>query len=140
MLKTDALALVNRPVEAWTAANGVYVGTLLEVLPSRPWRAKVLVTGVIEVAQHYERGGVCRRGFRPGETLEVGHSSIKPSQASGEDYLSVLRRTQERHRVAFKRDAASPHAWVHKAFADALETVIAAETRRLGGEPWKLTP
>lgn len=143
MKRAEAEALLNQPVVAWTAANGVYVGTLQEVLPTRPWRARVLVSGVLEPAQHFENGGACRRGFRPGEALEVGNTSLKPVSAETgavQDYLEVLRREQAVHQTRYEARPEDRYAWVNKGFADALTLAIAAEERRLQGQAWKLSP
>jgi hypothetical protein len=139
MKREEALQLVGQQVSAWTAANGEYVGTLLEVLPTRPWRAKVLITGVLSSATHYERGGVCRRGFRPGEELEVGGSSIKPNpKSAGGTYLEAVQAAQADSQRWFEKDPQHRDAWAHKGTAEALVLVIEAEQRRLAGEPWKL--
>ncbi len=143
MKRAEAELLVGKPVVAWTAANGQYVGTLLEVLSSRPWRGVVQVTGVLEPAQHFENGGACRRGFRPGETLEVGHSSLKAATEEtgpGQDYLSALHLAQQDHQARHDARPEDRYAWVNKGFADALTLAIAAEERRLQGLPWELKP
>ena len=138
MKRAQAEALIGHQVRAWTAANGVYVGTL-EAISGSPWRGVIRITGILEVAQHLERGAPCRRGFRVGEVIEVGHSSIEATNEAGQaDYLAVLRSTHaaclERARTA----PAGPHSWVHAATAQALGHVIEAEMRRLAGEPWRL--
>ena len=140
MKREEALTLVGRTVSLWTAANGQYVGTLLEVLPTRPWRAKALITGVLAPATHYERGAACRRGFRPGETLEVGGSSVALTDVAGGDYLSALHRSREDHKRWLARDPGGQYSELHRAAATALDVVIAAEQRRLAGEVWRLGP
>lgn len=139
MKREEAQALVGRSVSLWTAANGQYVGVLQEVLPTRPWRAKALITGVLSAATHYERGGVCRRGFRPGEVLEVGGASVKPTEAVGTDYLSALERAKDDHEKWLAADPAGQHSGLHQAAGAALALVMDAERRRLEGEtPWRL--
>lgn len=139
MRKEEALALVGKPVSAWTAANGQYIGTLQAVLPTRPWRAKVLITGVLECATHFERGGICRRGFRPGETLEVGASSVRPNpDTEGVTYLEALQQAQAQSQRWYDLNPEGRDAWAHKGTAEALLLVIEAEERRLKGEPWQL--
>lgn len=141
MNKAQALTLVGKPVEAWTAANGCYLGELLEVLPTRPWRAKVRISSVLSAAQHYERGGVVRRGFREGEVIEVGNSSVKPAgEACGTDYLSALRADLAKHQAWLDRDPEGRYAWLHKDSIDALTQVMAAEERRLQTGEWQLHP
>lgn len=135
MKRQEALELVGKPVSAWTAANGVYAGTLVEVLPTRPWRAKVLISGVLKVATHYELGATVRRGFRPGETIEVGGSSVRPLEADkaaeATDYLTALARERDQHQAWLERDPDGRYAWTHKGSIGALEMKIAEEQARL---------
>ena len=91
MKRTDAAKLIGTQVSAWTAANGEYVGELIEVFGGR-WRGKVRITGVIKCATHCENGAPCRRGFRPGETIEVGGANIKPTTTTGTTYREALER------------------------------------------------
>lgn len=142
MNKAEAQALLGSQVEAWTAANGTYVGELVEVLPTRPWRAKVRVAGVLRAAQHYElSGGVCRRGFRAGEVIEVGSSSVKPApDAVGTDYMSALQQALGDSERWYAADPQGQHAYAHKGNAEALRLVIAAELRRLQTGEWQLKP
>lgn len=81
----EAAELVGRRVQAWTATNGVYTGTLVEVTADRPWRGRVLIDGVLEPALAWDarRHGAPRRGFRPGETVEVGCLSVSVCQKQG---------------------------------------------------------
>ncbi len=82
MRKIEAEQLIGKQVRVWTAANGVYVGTL-EVVSGSPWRGMVSITGVVEPAHHFDHGTICRRGFRPGEVLEAGGACIKETTESG---------------------------------------------------------
>jgi hypothetical protein len=135
----EAQALIGSQVSAWTALNGVYVGTLESVFGS-PWRASVKITGVLEPASHLQHGKVCRRGFRVGEQLEVGGSNIKATTAVGSlSYLEVLQVAITRHR-SVTVSPGNPHSWVHEAFAKAMETVVIAETKRLETGEWTLKP
>lgn len=138
MNRKQADALVGQSVRAWTAANGIYVGTLVSVSGS-PWRGQVRVTGIIEPAQHFERGALCRRGFRYGETIEVGHSSITPCQDPGRiDYVDALIARKEKLRAMAQHSARYSGLLFHCAWA--IDIAIAAEHRRLAGEPWRLQP
>jgi hypothetical protein len=133
----EAQALIGSRVSAWTAMNGVYVGTLYSVFGS-PWRASVTITGILEPASHLQDGKVCRRGFRVGEKLEVGGSSIRPTSAEGlPSYLAVLEATIAKNR-SVTIVPGSRHAWVHEAFAKAMETVAIAERHRLQTGEWSL--
>jgi hypothetical protein len=91
--------LFGRPVVAWTAMNGVYVGVLEEIFGS-PWRGTVRVTGTITPAVAFEQGRWRQRhGFRPGDTLEVGGKNISgPAEAAGSSYLDALEYDLERLR------------------------------------------
>jgi hypothetical protein len=92
MTRQEAEKLIGSRVEAWTAANGVYVGELVRVVPRRPWRGVVRITGVLRAATAWEVRRVRqRRGFRTGEEIEVGGVNIKPTEATGTTYLEVLR-------------------------------------------------
>ena len=91
MNKAEAQARIGQRVSAWTASSGVYVGTLAEVISEkgRPWRGRVRITGVLEVACHWQIGcsGPIRKGFRPGDEIEVGGVNIKPTtQGRGLSY------------------------------------------------------
>ena len=94
MNRKDAEHLLGQRVSAWTSANGEYVGVLERVLPTRPWRAVVRIDGILAPATCFGAGGRRpRRGYRVGETIEVGNSSIKPTEALGErDYYAMLER------------------------------------------------
>lgn len=136
MLKKEAEKLIGARVSVWTAANGVYVG-ILEKVFANPWRGSVRITGIVECAQHYERGGVCRRGFRVGEIVEAGGSSIRPTDENGsDDYLSACEAAIAHHEASLQKHPESRHAWVHREFAKALRTVIQAERRRLEAGVW----
>lgn len=139
MQRKEAETLIGQRVKAWTAANGVYVGVLVAVGGAR-WRGTVLIDGVLDCAQHYERGQVCRRGFRPGETIEVGGVSIAPTQVPpGGTYLAALdAEIQKCIDGAANTHESSRSAWVWPAFEKAVRTVREAELRRLAGEPWRL--
>lgn len=90
MKRKEAEALIGKRVSAWTAMNGVYIGTLVSVVGS-PWRGMVLITGVAKPAAiEWARGDRQRRGMRPGETIEVGGSSIEPADWDGKSYLDAL--------------------------------------------------
>lgn len=41
MNRAEAIKLIGSRVEVWTSANGCYVGRLVEIVPSRPWRGVV---------------------------------------------------------------------------------------------------
>ncbi len=91
MLKAQAEALVGQKVSAWTSMNGEYVGVLTAV-GGRPWRGTVEITSVLRpAAVEFSRGDRQRRGFRPGESIEVGGSSIRQGVGEGVSYLEALR-------------------------------------------------
>jgi len=93
MTYKEALKHIGRNVRAWTAANGVYTGQLVEVIKQqkRPWKGQVLINGVIKPAS-FEHSRPDRKGFRRGTVIEVSGVSIKPSEAVGGTYLEALER------------------------------------------------
>jgi hypothetical protein len=90
MTRAEAELLIGHRVVAWTAMNGEYTGTLVQVLPNRPWRGVVLIDGVL-TPPAFEFGRSYRRGFRPGDRLEVGGANIKPTTAQGGAFVEALR-------------------------------------------------
>jgi hypothetical protein len=133
----EAQQLIGSSVSAWTAMNGTYVG-VLESVQGSPWRGGVRITGILTPASHLQQGQVCRRGFRVGEQLEVGGSNIKPCTATGSaSYLEALQTAiaENRSRPVHSNN---PHAWVHEAFAKAMEVVARAEQKRLETGLWEL--
>lgn len=100
MLAKEAQKLIGTRVRAWTAMNGVYVGELIEVF-GRPWRGKVRVLATLEPASLVEPRlrRHQRRGFRPGDEIEVGGANISPTEAEGGSYLEALERDAEQLRA-----------------------------------------
>lgn len=140
MRKQEAEALVGRPVMAWTAANGIYVGELTQIWGS-PWRGSVRITGVVEPAQHFERGGLCRRGFRPGEVIEVGNSSIRPALDAGHPtYLAAIEARLAWHAAELAKYPPGQYSWLHDVMPRALEAAAAAEKNRMECGIWLLVP
>lgn len=91
MNRQEAETLIGRKFKIWTAANGEYVGVLREVIPRRPWRAKLEITGVLKCAVVWDiERRTPRRGFRLGETIEVGGASVKETDLEGTTYLQAL--------------------------------------------------
>lgn len=142
MNKAEAIELIGKPVEAWTAANGVYAGTLVEVVAKKgsPWRGIVKIESVWSPAQHFERGDVCRTGKRPGETIEVGGVNIKPIESVGEpvDYLEILERDLANLEARGLTPAARPiDVWAHNGFIDALKATIVAQKHAVSTGQWE---
>lgn len=121
MKRDEAQKLIGTKVEAWTSANGVYVGTLIAVIPRRPWRGTVKIEGILEAAQPWEVGGASRKGKRPGDLIEVGGVNIKPTTATGVTYLESL----EAQRAKYARFDANEF-WVRESLS-AIDRLIAAE-------------
>lgn len=97
MLRDQALQLLGAPLtlKAWTSRNGIYLGRLLEITKDKPWRAVLEVTGVIKAAAHAEMGMVRRRGYRLGEKINIGGSSLmRPTEEElqhvGRSYFMTL--------------------------------------------------
>ena len=76
MKRKEAETKIGTRVYAWKVANGTYFGKLVEVIPGKKWRGIVEIDGVVTPAHHFEFGRVVRRGFRPGERIEVGGVNI----------------------------------------------------------------
>lgn len=142
MQKAEAQKLIGSPVQAWTSANGIYAGTLVEVVTEkgRPWRGRIKVESVLAPAQHFEQGNVCRRGFREGETVEVGGANITPIKEVQETrkYLDVL--VDSLYSTESKGPPPIGDIWVHNGFVDGLAATICAELNRIktGEWDWKL--
>lgn len=127
MTRQAAQALIGTRVEAWTAANGIYVGTLVEVRGS-PWRGTVEIDGVLRPADFEYGRPRPRRGFRPGERLEVGGINIRPTTERGISYLSALVAAREHLRgVQHRLPRPSYHHQLLTDTLDYLEQQINAE-------------
>ena len=110
MNRAEADKLVGKRVSAWTSANGVYVGTLVEVLPRRPWRGKVLVDGIQSPAVCWEQGRGFRRGVRAGDVIEVGGTNIEPTDAvCTTDYIGLMEAEADRFEADFRSYMAGAH-------------------------------
>lgn len=129
MKRSEALEFLGQPVSAWTAMNGCYTGILEDVTEDRPWRGKVLITGV-NVAASFEagRGDRQRRGFRPGEMIEVGNSSIAPATAPGATYAEAMEAQLGDYRRHFE-NSPRDRWWLEKAIKWA-EQVLAQEVSK----------
>jgi|JI8StandDraft_1071087.scaffolds.fasta_scaffold290408_2 hypothetical protein len=141
MNRAEASEAIGKRVRAWTAANGVYVGTLREVRARHgaPWRGVVLVDGILEVAVHFERGGFGRRGYRPGETLEVGGQSIKLTTEAGfKTYEEALLGHIEFIRQAIERDPKGRDSGTLLMIGKGSQAALKAERARQAGGVWKM--
>lgn len=137
MKRAEAEALLGKTVTAWTSVNGRYLGTLVEILPFKPWRGKILVTGVLEVAAPFEVGRWTpespRMGFRPGRVIEVGHSSVYGAPTDGaacRDYVDLVTELADNWQASREKDLASGHSsrWI------IMPQMIQAARRR---QPWR---
>lgn len=141
MNRAEASQAIGKRVRAWTAANGVYVGTLREVRARQgaPWRGVVLVEGILEVAVHFERGGFCRRGYRPGETLEVGGQSITLTTEGGfKTYEEALLGHIEFIRQAIERGKKGRESETMLLIGKGSQAALKAERVRQAGGLWKM--
>lgn len=129
MNRKEAEKLIGTHVSAWTAANGCYVGTLIEVTNNKPWRGKVKITGVTQIATPYEVGRrFQRKGFRPGDVIEVGGMNIKPTTVTGISYLDGLRSELSRYEDYKKRFSTGEIAekdkwWIEKGYEEILNRI-----------------
>lgn len=129
MKRQEAEALIGTRVTAWTALNGVYTGTLIAVA-GVPWRGRVRIDGVLELPTLWQVGRSGRRlGFRPGEEIEVGGSSILPEAPEGRTYLEALEAEREKWTRYRERPNPKDLAWLDPTIG-ALEAAIAEEKER----------
>ena len=121
---------LGKRVGVWTAANGTYAGKLVEVVARKgaPWRAIVLIDTLLSPASP-EFGRTPRQGFRRGDEIEVGGSSVifDPEPPSRRSYLDLVKDARRRayERAEYAREqldqlndpAHSPTAWEGRARA-----------------------
>ena len=89
MRREQALQFVGAMVEAHTSMNGEYVGQLVEVTTDRPWRGRVLLTGVLAPAAIEDSYGTRqRRGHKLGTILVS--KAISKSKSDAIRYLMQL--------------------------------------------------
>lgn len=129
MNREQAQQLVGKRVSAWTAANGIYTGELVQVISRRgkPWRGRVRIDGVLEPACVFERGRAGRRGFRPGAEIEVGGSSIQPHDAAGGSYLEALQRAERKTREMIEKRLDDRNLWALEGTLAGLQEAIEEE-------------
>lgn len=138
MRRAEAEALIGSKVRVWTAANGEYVGTLVEVFGS-PWRGRVTITGILKPAQHFERSATVRRGFRVGEVIEGGNTSIRPTPAVGHpDYLAALAEELAWYEKTLNGNPGEKDLWWLHGGIKALKAIQRAEARRLATGDWRV--
>lgn len=139
MNKAEAQALIDQRVSAWTASSGVYVGTLAEVISEkgRPWRGRVRITGVLEVACHWQIGcsGPIRKGFRPGDEIEVGGVNIKPTSVEGTTYAAALEASIAKLRGWIERDPEDSNTALHRRTMEAEMEMLRREQELPEGRP-----
>lgn len=120
--------------------NGIYLGTLDRIVTEkgRPWRGVVKISEVAQVAQHFEMGQVCRRGFRPGEEIEVGGVNISPApEGHGlPTYAGALEGIIANLQESLRRDPTSRHAWASEGMLRACRAILAAERKREQTGEW----
>lgn len=94
MTRREAEKLVGKTVFAWTGLRGCYIGELIEVLPTRPWRGRVKILAVVEYpVQGLGANRIMFRERRParfGEVWEFGGINIKPHEGEVPDYQVSL--------------------------------------------------
>ncbi|WP_157639952.1 hypothetical protein [Burkholderia ubonensis] len=140
MNKSEAHKLIGRRVRVCLGPDGLYVGELLEITGS-PWRGRVRITGVLEPAQHLDQGIACRRGYRPGEFVDVSHATVRPAMTSGHStYLAAVQAQLNFHLGSHSGYQTSSHDWVNEAFGRTLRAVMVAEELRVRTGQWRLVP
>ncbi len=139
MKRQDAEKKLGGRVIAWTSVNGQYVGKLVEVIASRPWRAVIEIDGIISPAHHYEFGQVKRRGFREGELIEVGGTNVTfdvPETTTGSTYLEALQADNARLIALIASAQGSPDLWALEGLLKANRVILEAEQKRLETGVW----
>lgn len=139
MNRHEAEQLVGTRVEGWTSSNGIYSGVLTKVISGngRPWRGVVLIDSVFQLAQHFENGSVCRRGYRPGEEIEVGGVNISTTDKFGfPTYVAALEEGITRFKSYFDKDPTSRHSWASIGMHHACVATLAAEKHREATGEW----
>lgn len=103
MNRSEAEKLVGTKVKGWTATKGEYVGELVEVIPSRPWRGKVKITGFLRCVTPWVNGAIPKVEYlrQIGDVVEMGNSSIKPAtedevSREGVSHLDCLQEEKSR--------------------------------------------
>ena len=86
---------LGKRVGVWTASNGTYAGKLVEVVARKgaPWRAIVLIDTILSPASPEFSSRRPRQGFRRGDEIEVGGSSVSfaPEPPSSRSYLDLVK-------------------------------------------------
>ncbi|WP_407278198.1 hypothetical protein U5817_17175 [Aromatoleum evansii] len=82
---------------------------------------------------------MCRRGFRPGEVIELAHTSLRLTPLPGcASYLEAVERALRSHEAQLARLPNAPDAEQHREAIHALQLVKEAELRRLRTGEWCL--
>lgn len=128
MTAQEAHRRIGESVTAWTAMNGVYAGILVELtnIPiGKPWRGKILITGVYEPACPFDstRSGRQRRGMRPGHTIEVGGCNIQPSRELSGTYREALQAELVKFQGFRENDHLRDARWVTRSIEELLARI-----------------
>lgn len=95
MRRDEALTLREKPVTAWTATNGEYIGILERLIIEyrKPWRGKVRIKAVLDPPIDIFGGPHAhpRFAFVYDALIEVGGTNIKPYDGDIPDYAASLR-------------------------------------------------
>lgn len=110
MNRTEAVALIGKPVAAWSGLWGQYIGELVEVTRDRPWRGRVRIRAVVEYPVQgravLAMGFRERRPYAEGEVHDFGAVNIRPHGGEIPPYTESLRaalvRSLEQHTSACK--------------------------------------
>lgn len=106
MIRQEAQKLVGKTVFAWTGLRGCYIGELIEVLPTRPWRGRVKILAVVEYPVQGLGANRMFRERRParfGEVWEFGGINIKPHEGEMPDYQASLENALRKKIEIFER-------------------------------------
>jgi hypothetical protein len=140
MSTSEAHNLVGHRVRVGMGADGIYVGEFLELQGSHPWHGRVRITGVLRPAQYFNAGSECRRGYRPGEFLDVGNGVVDPTIEAGHGtYLEALSAELGQYVGSHSGYQTSQYPWVSEAMGRALSAAMEAETHRLATGQWRVS-
>lgn len=140
MKRAEAEKLIGTRFETWSQANGIYTGTLVEVVSKSkgsPWRGKILVDGILAPAQHFEMGQACRRGARVGEVIDIGGISLIPTEKTGiQDYAEVLRSAIIVQEDQLETATNPRYTWAIIGFSDGYAAALECELERQETGVW----
>ena len=105
MRRQEAEKLIGKKVLAWTGLNGTYIGDLVRLTDSRPWRGEVRILAVSDYPTHgvsLMGGWKKRTPFREGEVRDFGNASIRLYEGDVPTYADSVRMALDRDLAKFR--------------------------------------